>query len=217
MMVRGMDDLNGARNELERALLANDRTDARELLVFRCRDMPPLDRIDNIVSPVLDKIGIKWERGEVALSQVYLSTKITDELVDDIMEVNDVSRRRTPVIAISVLEDHHMLGLKVVRMTLQSAGYEVIDYGRTTPDEIVRLACNDHVRYLLISTLMLRSALLIKDVRDLLEANGCDLRMIVGGAPFRFDPQLWRRVQADFTTTSPIEAIEYIRTMEATR
>jgi len=212
-----MDDLEGARIELERALLANDRTEARELLVFRCRDLPPLDRIDKLVCPVLDKIGIRWERGEVSLSQVYLSTKLSEELVDEIIVVNDALRRSTPAIAVSVLEDHHMLGLKVVRMTLQSAGYDVIDYGRTTPDEIVRLACHDQVRYLLISTLMLRSALLVKDVRELLEANGCDMQIIVGGAPFRFDPQLWRRVRADFTTTSPIEAIEYIRSREAER
>jgi methylmalonyl-CoA mutase cobalamin-binding domain/chain len=212
-----MDDLEGARIELERALLANDRTEARELLVFRCRDLPPLDRIDKLVSPVLDKIGIRWERGEVSLSQVYLSTKLSDELVDEIIVVNDTLRRSTPVIAVSVLEDHHMLGLKVVSMTLQSAGYDVIDYGRTTPDEIVRLACHDQVRYLLISTLMLRSALLVKDVRELLEANGRDMQIIVGGAPFRFDAQLWRRVRADFTTTSPIEAIEYIRSKEAER
>ena len=180
-------------------------------MVFTFRDMPPLDRIDRLVAPVLDTIGMKWERGEVSLSQVYLGTKLADELVEEIIGVSDVVRRKEPVLAISVLEDHHLLGLKVVKMTMQSAGYDVIDYGRTTVEELVSAVERDRVRYLLISTLMLRSALLIKNVRELLDVNGLDVVIIAGGAPFRFDAQLCRKVGADLTTASPIEALDYIR------
>ena len=202
------------RKEIEKGLLANDRSCVREILVFTFRDMPPLDRIDRLVAPVLDTIGMKWERGEVSLSQVYLGTKLADELVEEIIGLSDVVRRKEPVLAISVLEDHHLLGLKVVKMTLQSAGYDVIDYGRTTVEELVSAVERDHVRYLLISTLMLRSALLIKNVRELLDVNGLDVVIIAGGAPFRFDAQLCRKVGADLTTASPIEALDYIRNRE---
>ena len=202
------------RDEIERGLLANDRPRVREILVFTFRDMPPLDRIDRLIAPVLDTIGMKWERGEVSLSQVYLGTKLADELVEEIIGVSDVVRRKEPVIAVSVLEDHHLLGLKVVKMSLQSAGYEVLDYGRTSVEELVNAVERDHVRYLLLSTLMLRSALLIKDLRVMLDANGLDVVIIVGGAPFRFDAQLCRKVGADLTTASPIEALDFIRIRE---
>jgi methylmalonyl-CoA mutase cobalamin-binding domain/chain len=202
------------RDEIEKGLLANDRSCVREILIFQFRNMPPLDRIDRLVAPVLDTIGMRWERGEVSLSQVYLGTKLADELVEEIIGVSDVARKKVPVLAISVLEDHHLLGLKVVKMTMQSAGYDVIDYGRTTVEELVDAVERDHVRYLLISTLMLRSALLIKNVRELLDANGLDVVIIAGGAPFRFDAQLSRKVGANLTTASPIEALDYIRNRE---
>jgi methylmalonyl-CoA mutase cobalamin-binding domain/chain len=202
------------REEIEAGLLANDRSCVREILVFKLRDMPPLERIDRLIAPVLDTIGMKWERGQVSLSQVYLGTKLADELVEEMIGVSDVVRRKEPVIAVSVLEDHHLLGLKVVKMTLQSAGYDVIDYGRTTVEELVKSIERDHVHYLLLSTLMLRSALLIKDLRELLDINGSEIVIIAGGAPFRFDAQLCRKVGADLTTASPIEALDYIRGRE---
>ena len=53
------------------------------------------------------------------------------------------------------------------------------------------------VDVLLVSVLMLHSALLVADLRHLLDERGAAaMPVIVGGAPFVQDPGLWRSVHA---------------------
>ena len=49
---------------------------------------------------------------------------------------------------------------------------------------------------------MLRSALRVSDVKKQLQQQGVKTKIIVGGAPFRFDAQLWQEVGADATATN---------------
>ena len=58
---------------------------------------------------------------------------------------------------------------------------------------------------------MLPSALKIKELRAKLDVAGLAVKLVVGGAPFRFDPQLWREVGADACGQNALEAIEIVR------
>jgi methanogenic corrinoid protein MtbC1 len=58
---------------------------------------------------------------------------------------------------------------------------------------------------------MLPSALQVREVRAGLWAAGANVRVIVGGAPFRLDTQLWREVGADAMGRNAAEAIELVR------
>ena len=42
----------------------------------------------------------------------------------------------------------------------------------------------------------------VRSVRDLLTERGYKGKLIVGGAPFRLDPELWKQVGADATSGS---------------
>ena len=70
--------------------------------------------------PVLEEIGTGWENGTYALSQVYMSGRICEELVDLILPPTDVMRRTQPKIAIATLEDYHMLGKRIVYLPIGS-------------------------------------------------------------------------------------------------
>jgi methanogenic corrinoid protein MtbC1 len=63
---------------------------------------------------------------------------------------------------------------------------------------------------LLVSTLLLPSALRVKDLRRRLDELHAPTRLIVGGAPFRLDPQLWREVGADANGNSATDAIALV-------
>ena len=58
---------------------------------------------------------------------------------------------------------------------------------------------------------MLPSALKVKAVRAALNARGSRVRIAVGGAPFLFDPELWREVGADAMGRSAADAMTIIR------
>jgi methanogenic corrinoid protein MtbC1 len=67
------------------------------------------------------------------------------------------------------------------------------------------------LRVLLVSTLMLRAALQVRHLVRLLQSAGSPVRVVVGGAPFRLDPGLWKEVGADamgFTASDALPLLE---------
>lgn len=194
-----------------RALLALDRMTARGILKHPAIRLAPIDRIDRIVVPALEQIGTKWEQGDIALSQVYLGGKLCEELVDLILPPADPARRDQPKIAIAVLEDVHLLGKRIVYMTLRASGFELLDYGPVQIPDLVTKVKNDHIKILLISTLMLPSALRIKEAGEQLRRAAPGIRIIVGGAPFRFDKELWKEVGADAVAMTAQDTVRLVK------
>lgn len=199
-------------DRFERALLAVDRLEAAQIFMEWKDDAFPIRWLEQLVLPTLERIGEGWEQGRVALSQVYMSARICEELVDNILPPDGPGRQNEHKIAIAVLEDYHLLGKRIVYSVLRASGYEVIDYGRVELDDLVRRVENDGIRVLLVSTLMLPSALRIKELRVRLGAAGTgdNVSIVVGGAPFRFDHQLWQEVGADAMGRNASEVVDII-------
>jgi methanogenic corrinoid protein MtbC1 len=204
-------------DRLEQAMLSYDKETVRHLLVDELADVPFTDIMERLVTPVLANIGEKWRMGVLALSQIYLSAKVIDDILDEMLSASGSKLKHNIGIAAVCLEDYHLLGIHVVKMVVRSGGHEVLDYGRMELNDLVERVCRDNVHYLLVSTLMLRSALRVRLLREMLEARGCYVCIIVGGAPFRFDASLCSRVRADFTSTTPSEALKYIEGREGMR
>ncbi len=166
--------------------------------------------VDRLILPALEMVGEGWENGTVALAQVYMSSRICEELMLNVPLISNPDRPEHPRMAIAVLEDYHLLGKIIVSSCLRAGGYVFHDYGRVTVQELVQRIKEDSLEIVLISTLMLRSALLVKEVRRLLAEADFSTQIVVGGAPFRFDPQLWKEVGADAMGANAAEAISAI-------
>jgi methanogenic corrinoid protein MtbC1 len=203
-------------DRFEQALLTVDRLEARKIFneLRKHKTGTPIQCIERLVIPVLERIGEGWEHGRVALSQVYMSGRICEELVDTVLPPGDPAIKGQQKIAIAVLEDYHLLGKRIIYSALRASGFEVRDYGRMEVDELSRRARDDRIRVLLVSTLMLPSALRVKKLRVRLKelAPGAKnhVKIVVGGAPFRFDDQLWREVGADAAGNTAFDAVNII-------
>jgi methanogenic corrinoid protein MtbC1 len=79
--------------------------------------------------------------------------------------------------------------------------------------ELVERVVADEVKVLLISVLMLPSALHVKDVVEELRAQNNAAKVVVGGAPFHFDPQLWQEVGADAFGETATDAVRIVHQM----
>jgi methanogenic corrinoid protein MtbC1 len=191
-------------DKFEEALLALDRIAIKEMIKPPQKGLEAMHHAEELVIPALERIGEKWESGKIALSQVYMGGKICEDAMDNLLATHAVAARKTPKMAIAVLEDHHLLGKRIVVSTLRAAGYDLDDYGRIEADDLIARARADDVRILLISTLMLPSALRIRKVRDALDP---DVKIVVGGAPFRLDPSLWEEVKADAMCRTASDAL----------
>jgi len=196
--------------EFIQSLLSNDRLTAKKILEGSGQNENPLFLVEKLISPSLDRIGIEWEQGKLALSQIYMSGRICEELVDVILPPDNPSRKNQPRMAIAVLNDYHLLGKRIVYSTLRAGGFELLDYGRVDARQLVEYTRKDRIEVLLISTLMLPSALRIREVKAGLVASGPPVKIIVGGAPFRLDKQLWKDVGADATGVHASEALALV-------
>jgi trimethylamine corrinoid protein len=113
-----------------------------------------------------------------------------------------------PRLAIGVLQDHHALGKRLVKSALHSAGYRPLDYGQgLTGPELADLAVRDEIDLLLISCLMLNSAVRVEEVLAGLRRAGSPAAVVVGGAPFRLDPGLWKEVGAQAMGVNCTDAV----------
>lgn len=202
-----------AREALLEALLDTDREAARLVMESACRSAGPSDALDYLVTPVLERIGNRWEAGELALAQVYMSGRICEELIERLLPSKGGNGAGSePRVAIGVLEDHHALGKRMVLSVLRAGGIPVRDYGcGLRVEELVERSRADGTVVLLVSALMLRSALRIKDLVVALRAAGLPAKVVVGGAPFVLDRRLAEEVGADAVGYSASDAVAIVR------
>ena len=192
------------------ALQDLDRVRADTLFLGALAQGTPIQAVEQLVVPALQHIGQAWDDGSVALSQVYMAGRFCEELVERVLPPSDPDRKHQPRSAIVLLNDYHMLGKRIVYSVMRASGFELFDYGRMEVNEVVERAITDRLRVLLISVLMLPSALKVREVCDQLKARGADIRVVVGGAPFLFDAELWREVGADAMGRSAADAVTIV-------
>jgi methanogenic corrinoid protein MtbC1 len=201
-------------DELEQALLTVDRIKARSIVKAYAEEHTPFDLVENLFAPAMERIGLGWETGETALSQIFMSGQICAELAEGLEWGEAEKPWPQKRMAICVLEDYHMLGKQMVYSALKASGYDLLDYGRMEVEPLVERVREDGVQLLMVSALMLRSALRVKLLRDKMDAEGLNnVRIIVGGAPFRFDPELWQEMGADAMALNTAEALTVVRKM----
>ena len=200
-------------HNFQEALLGGDRQIATDVLSRAVGNPPSMDALEKIVVTALDNIGASWERGEAALSQVYMSGRICEELMSPYFPHTDDAPLSQSRLAIAVLNDHHLLGKRIVLSFLKASGLPVQDWGTCTEDRLVDRTLESGVDILLISALMLPSALKVGPVGKRLRENGFTGKIIVGGAPFRIDPSLVEEVGADATADNAMECVKMVKRM----
>ena len=198
----------------ERALLRGDRTAARGALRDGLGDAVAIDVTEALVVPALEHIGRAWEVGDISLATLYLSGVLAEEVVSEVLPQSRPAVEGPAQIAIVVLEDHHVLGKRLVLSALRGAGYAVEDYGHgLSPRDVLDRCRAEQPRVLLVSTLMLAAALKVGE----LAAGLADLErrpaLFVGGAPFRLDPELSREVGADAAGYNSAGALRLVRSV----
>ncbi len=192
------------------ALISLDRVGADAIFQQALTGMKPIVAIEQVVVPALVQVGQAWQAGDVALSQVYMSGRFCEELIERVLPPSDPDRKHQPRSAIVVLSDYHMLGKRIVYSVMRASGFELFDYGRMDVDELVQRVLSEKIRVLLVSVLILPSALKVKEVCARLKAADPTIRIVVGGAPFLFDDQLWQEVDADAMGRSAAEAVTIV-------
>ena len=199
------------KSNFKQALLEFDKILAKEILSEFDSPKKQLQFIDEVIVDVLTEIGTSWENGELALSQVYMSGKICEELINGILPPDSTGKNGDMKLGIATLGDYHLLGKRIVYSVLKASGFNLVDYGHGIDEKaLVEKCLTEKIDILLISTLMYPSALRIKNLKEGLIRNNLDIKLLVGGAPFNFDDTLWSQVGADAMGRNPTDAIKIL-------
>ncbi|MCD1295779.1 corrinoid-binding protein [Methanocella sp. CWC-04] len=170
--------------------------------------------IVSILEPFLNLVGEKWQQGDMSLAQAYVANKIVEDAILEYKvsadkEVRSHIKLKGPIVIGNIEGDFHGLGRKMVGLFLEGDGWEVIDLGVDVPaEEFVETACRVGARAIGVSAMMYGTAENIIKIRRILDERGLSgkIKLAVGGAVFRLQPELAWRVGADGTCESAIEA-----------
>lgn len=176
----------------------------------------PEDIVFQMIIPGIEKMirGFIQDR-DVALSRHFVSTTIANEIVDRLLPLFKVKPgNRGHIVIGNAAGDFHGLGKKIVIGCLQSNMFTVTDVGlNASAEALVNKAVEENAAIIGVSSMMVHTAMgeggPIK-VRELLNERKLSgsIHLIVGGAPYQFDPLLYTKVGADAWGRDGIEAVK---------
>lgn len=167
--------------------------------------LSPEQVVFEVVLPAMDlMVKAISENMDANLAQHFMTAQIADTVTAEMI----AKFKKAPVVVGTVVigtaqGDMHSLGKRIVIGCLKARMIEVTDLGvNVAPEQFVEEAVARKAEVIGISAMMLHTARGENGclaVRRLLKEKGLEsrIRVIVGGAPYRFDEELYRTVQAD--------------------
>lgn len=190
-------------NQIVNLLLENKFT--AEQIVFK------------VITPTLDQLVQDFMDKKVILSQHFVATKISDEIIERLLPMFAQKNTTNVTCVIGCASgDFHGLGKKIVMGSLRANMIKCIDLGlNVSAEKYVDAAIENNASIIGISSMMVHTATGDngpRKVRTLLQEKNLfsKIKLIVGGAPYRFDDDLFKTVGADDFALNGIEAVEKI-------
>lgn len=162
------------------------------------------DIVFRIVVPSIERYLDEAAAHQVSLAQHYLAAQIAGEVVEAMLprfrHAPDCQGR---VVIGTAQGDFHGLGKRIVTGCLKAHMFAVTDLGlNVSPTAFVDAAVVAGAQVIGISSMMVHTARGedgCLGVRRILRERGLEscIRVIVGGAPYRFDDKLYLQVGAD--------------------
>ncbi|MEO5652221.1 MAG: cobalamin-dependent protein [Marmoricola sp.] len=174
----------------------------------------PVDVYIDIFQSALYEIGRRWQTTGLTIAEEHMATATTQFILSVLHEEHPRagSHGRSAVVT-GVAEDHHVVGANIVANVLDAEGWDVRLLGQDlSGGDIVSVIGQDQASLVAISVTMSDCVPAARDLIALIRERILKTpRIIVGGAAFLRDPQLWRIVGADGFATDARSVAELAR------
>ena len=201
------------------ALFDTDRERAVEIVRKAIAEgISPEDVLFNIIVPGIDFLGeLASREGNINLAQHFMAAQIAELTTQEVLTKFKYAPEIKGRVVIGTSQgDFHGLGKKIVTGCLKAHMIEVIDLGLdVTPERFVEESLAHEAQVIAISSMMVHTARgengCLK-VRQIVRERNLEgkIKIAVGGAPYRFDHDLYRTVQADGWAENGLEAAKLI-------
>lgn len=163
--------------------------------------------IADVLVGVQSELGRLWQHGEIHAGEEHLGSRITEEILMRLGPPPAPSAGAPRIVIAATAGDLHDIGARMVARGLERLGCEVLFLGANMPAADLL----DSLRELRPGLLGLSVSLGIhlRGAATILAAAHAlkpPVPVLVGGAPFRFVPDLWRVIGADAQAADAREA-----------
>lgn len=206
-----------------KALYDTDAQLAHQIIAAALEDgVSAQELILKIIAPSMEQFAEDFVDNTVTLAQHFLTSSISSEIIEELLTKFHLEGERKGVVIIGTAAgDFHGLGKKIVSGFLKTALFEVIDLGiNVSPDRFFEEAKRHPRAVIGVSSMMVHTALSDNGaaaVRNRIESAGAQSRykLIVGGAPYKFDETLWQRTGADCWAVDGSDAVKQVKQLFA--
>lgn len=142
-----MQDTPSLRESLHAALLGDDVDEVRRLLLSAYQGgMLIADLADDVIAPVMDRIGHQWESAGIDVFQEHRATQLVLHGLHQIRALLDQDSPADKPLALGggFEGDHYLLATLLVEMVLLQLGWRAINLGPNTPADSFRKAVDEH-------------------------------------------------------------------------
>lgn len=185
------------------------------------------DIVFKVVIPAVEELMSAITRDPDAnLAQHFMTAQIAAEVTEKMLEKFEHPPEIIGRVVIGTASgDLHSLGKRIVMGCLKALMVDAIDLGVNVPAQrFVDEAVAHEAQVIAISAMMVHTATGehgARGVRQLLRERGLEgrIRIVVGGAPYRFDGELYKSVGADAWASDGVSAgkliVDLIREVKA--
>jgi methanogenic corrinoid protein MtbC1 len=200
-------------------LLNGNKEEAIELILDAAEEegASVRDFYTYVFTPVLREAGRLWQRDEISVADEHFITQITLTLINQLyLYFPDVPKKGHRLVAACVTGELHDLGIKMVSDFFEMEGWETFMLGANTPrDSIVEAIRTQKADLVALSAShpMLVGELegIITTIRS--EKDLSHVKILVGGAPFNEEPNLWQSIGADGSAKDAEEAVRLAKSL----
>ena len=201
----------GGSRSLEEIVLAGLKGEAGPATRALLENREPMDIVDHILIPALDKVGADFEASRVFLPQLIQSAGAAqaafEVIRDQLAQGEGGSVSRGVVVLATVKGDIHDIGKNIVKVLLENYGYTVVDLGRDVDPAAVVEAARKHGAPLVgLSALMTTTLKSMAETIGQLHDAGLPCKIMVGGAVLT--PDYAREIRADFYAKDAKESVD---------
>ncbi|MDR1496543.1 MAG: corrinoid protein [Clostridiales Family XIII bacterium] len=151
-------------------------------------NVDPQSILDDGLLKAMNEIGVKFKNNEVFVPEVLIAARALNAGTAVLKEnkVGDNSNSAGKVIIATVSGDLHDIGKNLVKMMMESVGFEVIDLGvDVTADKIVEAVKSSNADIVALSALLTTTMAYQRTVVEALKEAGVrdKVKVMIGGAP----------------------------------
>jgi methanogenic corrinoid protein MtbC1 len=178
--------------------------------------IPPGDVLNKALVPGMYRIGEKFSQGKAFVPEMLISAKAMTAAMKHLKPffTSGIIKRKGVFVVGTVMGDLHDIGKNIVSMTIEGAGWEVVDLGvdvkaakfletiERYPDCVVGMSA-------LLTTTMANMESIVKEIKS----KYPNKTILVGGAPLSLD--FCNKIGASFYSPNPQGAVEFLNKIAA--